>query len=509
MAGHSRRFKEAGHSEPKFMLKCGNKLMIEHVFEMFSENDEYHLILNSSLENDKSIKKILKKLAPRVNIYYISPHENGPTNSILDANINLDKSSPIIVSYCDFTVDWDYELFKREVIPYDCCAPYFIGFQAASLGNTKYAYMKEKDNLMLELREKESFTSDRLNEPASAGIYYFRSYELFESLANDVLSNGQILPNGESYVSLLMNSAIKNHKNVLLFKVNKFICLGTPEDYDQFNYWYEYFSNNYKQDEDIFSDFSMIPMAGEGSRFKKIGYRTMKPIIQIGEESLIEKCITSLPKANNEVFLLRSEGYKNKSIVDKISSTNQHSNKIFISVDEATEGQACTCLLAKDQIDSNSSLMISSCDYEINYETNKLKKLIKDHNPDVIIFTFKLKSQPVGAYENFGYCIEQDGLVEKIIEKDCISEQPMNDHMITGTFWYKKSKDFVESAEYQIKNNIRINNEFYVGTSINYLIEKGMKVHIFEVSKWISFGDPIELELYYFWEDFFNEDYLL
>ena len=242
MAGHSRRFKEAGHSEPKFMLKCGNKLMIEHVFEMFSENDEYHLILNSLLENDNNIKKILKNLAPRVNIYYISPHENGPTNSILDANINLDKSSPIIVSYCDFTVDWDYELFKREVIPYDCSAPYFIGFQAASLGNTKYAYMKEKDNLMLELREKESFTSDRLNEPASAGIYYFRSYALFESLANDVLSNDQILPNGESYVSLLMNSAIKNHKNVLLFKVNKFICLGTPEDYDQYNLIYKHTS---------------------------------------------------------------------------------------------------------------------------------------------------------------------------------------------------------------------------------------------------------------------------
>ncbi len=107
MAGHSRRFKEAGHIEPKFMLKCGDKLMIEHVFDMFSENDEYHLILNSSLQNDNNIKKFLKNLAPRVNIYYISPHENGPTNSILDANINLDKSSPITVSYCDFTVDWD------------------------------------------------------------------------------------------------------------------------------------------------------------------------------------------------------------------------------------------------------------------------------------------------------------------------------------------------------------------------------------------------------------------
>ena len=96
-----------------------------------------------------------------------------------------------------------------------------------------------------------------------------------------------------------------------------------------------------------------------------------------------------------------------------------------------------------------------------------------------------------------------------VLSKGNFLETPINDHMITGTFWYKKSKDFVESAEHQIKNNIRINNEFYVGTSINYLIEKGMKVYVFEVNKWISFGDPVELELYYFWEDYFNEDSLL
>lgn len=267
----------------------------------------------------------------------------------MSANLNINKSSPVIVSYCDFTVEWDYELFKRQVISYDCCAPYFVGFHAASLGETKYAYMKESDNLMIELREKDSYTSDRLNEPASTGIYYFKSFDFLQELAHEVITGEEILPNGESYVSLLMNPAVRKGYKVLLFKVSKFICLGTPEDYDQFNYWYKYFCDDRLNNSEIFSDFSMIPMAGEGSRFKKIGYRTIKPIIQIGKDSLIEKCLSSLPKANNEIFLLRDEVYNNKKIIEKISNINKHSNKVFISVNEATEGQACTCLLANDR----------------------------------------------------------------------------------------------------------------------------------------------------------------
>ena len=87
MAGHSRRFKVAGHKKPKFMLKCGDRLMIEHVFNMFSEQDEYHLILNNSYENDEDIRTFLINIAPNVSLYFIKPHEDGPTVSILNAKI--------------------------------------------------------------------------------------------------------------------------------------------------------------------------------------------------------------------------------------------------------------------------------------------------------------------------------------------------------------------------------------------------------------------------------------
>ena len=77
--------------------------------------------------------------------------------------------------------------------------------------------------------------------------------------------------------------------------------------------------------------------------------------------------------------------------------------------------------------------------------------------------------------------------------------------MVTGTFWYKEAELFNISAKKLIAEDIRINNEHYVATSINFLINEGYKVKVFEIDQWISYGDPKELNLYYFWEEFFND----
>ena len=99
-------------------------------------------------------------------------------------------------------------------------------------------------------------------------------------------------------------------------------------------------------------------------------------------------------------------------------------------------------------------------------------------------------------------CVSDDELnIDKIVEKSCISENPQKDHMVTGTFWFRKGRYFIEAAKELIDKDTRINGEYYVGTSINYLILQGLKVKLFEVEKWISFGDPTELNLYYFWQD--------
>ena len=50
-----------------------------------------------------------------------------------------------------------------------------------------------------------------------------------------------------------------------------------------------------------------------------------------------------------------------------------------------------------------------------------------------------------------------------------------------------------------------INNEYYIGNSINLLIAEGKNFVIFEIDRWISYGDPFELDLYFYWNKWFTK----
>ena len=135
------------------------------------------------------------------------------------------------------------------------------------------------ENELIELREKQSFTSEKHNEFANAGIYYFKSFELFQMHANHLIEF-DLKSNQEAYVSLIANKIVKSRGKVLITKINKFICLGTPFDYQMFTFWYEYFNvDNRQSNQNITTDINLIPMAGSGSRFKNEGYNSIKAMI--------------------------------------------------------------------------------------------------------------------------------------------------------------------------------------------------------------------------------------
>ena len=120
---------------------------------------------------------------------------------------------------------WDYARFKREVYGYEAAIPAFSGFHPASFGKTFYAYMKlDKDNNLVELREKNSFTERRHLEAASAGIYYFKNWLVFKKYAERVEQYGYENLD-EGYVSLLSNPMVKDGLKVkvtfVLFRKGK------------------------------------------------------------------------------------------------------------------------------------------------------------------------------------------------------------------------------------------------------------------------------------------------
>ena len=165
-------------------------------------------------------------------------------------------------------------------------------------------------------------------------------------------------------------------------------------------------------------------------------------------------------------------------------------------------------MLAKDSISEDNSLLISPCDSSVIWDKKKLSTLLEDRDLDAIIWTFRNNATVGRNPHMYGWVNTRDGeLADSISCKKSISEDPINDHAIVGTFWFRNGKDFSHYGEELIKKNIRINGEFYVDEMMNLLIEDGSKVGIFEVEKYICWGTPNDLRTYGYWKKFFKEDY--
>ncbi|MFC1566341.1 NTP transferase domain-containing protein [bacterium] len=245
MAGHSRRFRKAGYKYPKQFIKVNGISMIERVCQMFDPKDEFIFVANKHQLINKEYRHILDKCVHKSTIVEIDSHELGPVYSALQAEEAINNvNEPIIISYCDFFMEWDYRKFLLKAHQYEGAVAVFKGFHPASYGTTFYAYLKANDKLeMEELREKQSFTDNRASEFASTGVYYLDSWNRYKKYAAELLEKKDKVAS-EYYCSLLYNYLIRDNLKVGLFEVDKFVCLGTPEDMEEYLFWSGYFSND-------------------------------------------------------------------------------------------------------------------------------------------------------------------------------------------------------------------------------------------------------------------------
>jgi len=245
LAGQSKRFYNAGYKKPKFLLPIGSSTVISEVVKKFDDNDTFHFVLTEEqITENHNLKDYIKNLRKNIHLNIIKSHNLGPVYSALQAKSIRDDSS-IIISYCDFLIDWDYKKFKREIYGYDGAIVSFKGFHPSSFTGTLYCYLKIKDKLITELREKKSFTTKPSNEFASTGIYYFKNFGTFKKNGYRALEDKKMVKKyKEIYVSLPYTYLLNEKTNILNFEVERFVSLGTPKDYEEFVHWLNFFKKN-------------------------------------------------------------------------------------------------------------------------------------------------------------------------------------------------------------------------------------------------------------------------
>jgi dTDP-glucose pyrophosphorylase len=249
---------------------------------------------------------------------------------------------------------------------------------------------------------------------------------------------------------------------------------------------------------------NLIPMAGVGQRFVDAGFTQPKPLLDVAGKPMIMRAAESLPQADEWIFVCRDFHIK-KNHIDR-ELIDMFPNARVLSVDHLTEGQACTCLLAKDYLNHDDSLTIGACDNAMTYSLELFDHMMQDEQVDAMIWTFRNNPAVLQNPKMYGWVsVSENNSVQGVSCKIPISENPMNDHAVIGSFTFKKASDFVDCTEAMIDKNIRINNEFYMDVVMDVAVQRGLKVKVFEVDKYVCWGTPNDLGIYNYWLSYFRD----
>lgn len=229
---------------------------------------------------------------------------------------------------------------------------------------------------------------------------------------------------------------------------------------------------------------ALIPMAGEGKRFKNAGYRDPKPFINVNGEPMIRGVIEDVKATfwpNRFIFLTRAEHEAYVTHMRRWLDVRPW----FETVPSLTQGAACTALLARDKLNREDSLVVVNSDQRFTLPKASFDAQVSDADAAILVFESN-ESKWSYAVVNEADC------VQAVVEKPLVPPSPF---ATVGAYWFKRAGTFLDAIDLMIARSDRVNGEFYIAPCFNHLF-RGAKVKAIGVDAMAGLGTPEDLDAY-------------
>lgn len=236
----------------------------------------------------------------------------------------------------------------------------------------------------------------------------------------------------------------------------------------------------------------LFPIAGAGLRFKSEKEDIPKILIKIKNKTLLEYSISTLKIEGQYIFI--SLKYENDEYNKEIESiiTRLQPNAIIILIDKITRGSAETCLAAEKYINNDDELILTNGDQYLNWNPNQLFDKLQQTKPDGCVSLYDHEDVKLNKPSKYSHVkLNQNGYAEQFCEKFAISKNSLN-----GIHYWKHGKYLIDSIKKIIEYDIKINGEYYISSTFNFLIKEGKRINSFKMEKnsYLSLGSPEEIQ---------------
>lgn len=229
----------------------------------------------------------------------------------------------------------------------------------------------------------------------------------------------------------------------------------------------------------------LLPAMGTSAFFKDAYFP--KPLIEIKGKTMLEMIIEDYKELNpkNYVFVFSDDDCK-KFHLDASAKILSPASQV-IKLSNQTAGALCTCLMAIEYINNDTSLIIANSDQIIETDYTKVIEHFNNLNADAGVITFP------NIHPRWSYARKVDDEVVEVAEK-----RPLSKDAIAGFYYFKKGSDFVQAAKNALMKQNNLEGKYYISASINELILLGKKIGYFDIEKeqYKSFYSPAKIKEY-------------
>jgi NDP-sugar pyrophosphorylase family protein len=247
----------------------------------------------------------------------------------------------------------------------------------------------------------------------------------------------------------------------------------------------------------------LIPMSGQGTRYKKVGYEQPKPLIPVSGRPIIERLLEKIPSSWPVTFVL-AENHRESELPSFLSKLRPKAQQIFIP--PHTKGPTFALKSAIPFLPSQEPVLVSYCDYGLKWDPWDFAEFVKNSRCHSALLSYRGFHAHYLSSITYAFSRLEGERVVEVREKGSFTDQRENEFASAGAYYFDTVNTLSEAIEAQERLNLSLNGEFYTSLTIEALLRSrpDTEVRVYEIPAFYQWGTPEELQIFEYWENTFK-----
>lgn len=249
----------------------------------------------------------------------------------------------------------------------------------------------------------------------------------------------------------------------------------------------------------------VIPMSGFGERFRQVGYKVPKPLIEVEGKPIIGHVIDMFPGETDFIFICNNDHLNDPAFaLEKILLQLCPTGRI-LGVNAHKLGPVHAVQQAKHLLDMTQPVVVNYCDFTCYWDWACFKTFVNQTQCKGAIPAYKGFHPHSLGNTNYAYMKESNGWLSDIQEKLPYTDNRMEEFASSGTYYFATAGLMCDAFMHVMEQGLAVNSEYYVSLAYKYLLDNALTVAVFPLQHFMQWGTPEDVSEYNYWSKAFKQ----